>query len=111
LPEFFIKLLSPEDGLVCDPFGGSGTTGIVATKLSRRCLLIENNESYSKTAVARLKKEGVIVIEDSTPNKNGAKPVYSIPADTAEQVCFFEKPPVYKTNGRKVSLSALAKQK
>ena len=102
LPEFFIKLLCPKDGLVCDPFGGSGTTGIVAAKLSRRCLIIENNAAYCRTAVARLKKEGVIAIEDSTPNKNGAKPVYSVPADTAEQICFFEKPPIYKVNGHKM---------
>ena len=102
LPEFFIKLLCPEDGLVCDPFGGSGTTGIVAAKLSRRCLLIDNNPGYCKTAIARLKKERVIAIEvseDASSYKNGAKQVYSIPQDTAKQITFFEKAPVYKTNG------------
>ena len=103
LPEFFIKLLCPEDGLVCDPFGGSGTTGIVAAKLSRRCLLIENNASYCKTAVARLKKEEVIAIEESMSNKNGDRLACLIPEDTAEQISYFEKPVVYKTNGHKIS--------
>ena len=103
IPDFFIKLLCPEDGLVCDPFGGSGTTGIVATQLFRRCLLIDNNPDYCKTAIARLKKEGVIAIEEignATSNKNG-KHISTIPEDTAEQISFFEKPPVYKVNGHK----------
>jgi site-specific DNA-methyltransferase (adenine-specific) len=103
IPDFFIKLLCPEDGFVCDPFGGSGTTGIVAAQLFRRCLLIDNNPDYCKTAIARLKKEGVIAIEGIggvTSNKNG-KHISTIPEDAAEQISFFEKPPVYKVNGHK----------
>ena len=30
---FFIKLLTPKNGLVLDPFGGSGQTGIAALQL------------------------------------------------------------------------------
>ena len=43
IPRFFIKLLSPEYGLVVDPFGGSGTTGLAALEEKRHCLLIDNN--------------------------------------------------------------------
>lgn len=57
LPLFFIKLLSPEGGLVVDPFGGSGTTGIAATSLNRKCYLIDNNKAYCEVALRRLKKE------------------------------------------------------
>jgi len=32
--------------LVCDPFGGSGTTGMVARRLERRAVLIELNPTY-----------------------------------------------------------------
>jgi site-specific DNA-methyltransferase (adenine-specific) len=65
LPLFFIKLLCPEDGLVIDPFGGSGTTGIAALSLARECLLIDNNEDYCREAVKRLCEEGQAQREDS----------------------------------------------
>jgi site-specific DNA-methyltransferase (adenine-specific) len=57
LPLFFIKLLCPENGLVVDPFGGSGTTGIAALSLGRRCVLIDNNLQYCEEAVKRLQGE------------------------------------------------------
>lgn len=58
LPLFFIKLLCPEGGLVADPFGGSGTTGLVALSLGRQCLLIDNNAEYCQVAIKRLRDEG-----------------------------------------------------
>jgi site-specific DNA-methyltransferase (adenine-specific)/site-specific DNA-methyltransferase (cytosine-N4-specific) len=57
LPLFFIKLLCPEDGLVIDPFGGSGTTGIAALSLQRRAVLIDNNLDYCHAAIRRLREE------------------------------------------------------
>lgn len=57
LPLFFIKLLSPENGVVVDPFGGSGTTGIAGLSLGRDCILIDNNPTYCQLAIERLKKE------------------------------------------------------
>ena len=59
LPLFFIRLLCPEGGLVIDPFGGSGTTGLAALAAGRRSLLIDNNEQYCQAAVKRLREEGV----------------------------------------------------
>jgi site-specific DNA-methyltransferase (adenine-specific) len=58
LPLFFIRLLCPEGGLVCDPFGGSGTTGLAALAAGRRSVLIDNNEQYCQAAVKRLREEG-----------------------------------------------------
>ena len=58
LPLFFIKLLCPEGGLVIDPFGGSGTTGLAALAAGCRSLLIDNNEQYYQAAVKRLREEG-----------------------------------------------------
>jgi site-specific DNA-methyltransferase (adenine-specific) len=58
LPLFFIRLLCPEGGLVVDPFGGSGTTGLAALAAGRRSLLIDNNEHYCRAAVKRLREEG-----------------------------------------------------
>lgn len=58
LPLFFIKLLSPEGGLVVDPFGGSGTTGIAALSSGRNCVVIDNNLDYCHEAVKRIAEEG-----------------------------------------------------
>lgn len=60
LPAFFIKLLCPEDGLVVDPFGGSGTTGIAALELGRRSILIDNNSDYYEAAIQRLLAQGAV---------------------------------------------------
>jgi DNA modification methylase len=59
LPLFFIKLLCPEDGLVIDPFAGSGTTGIAALALGRKCALIDNDARYCELAHQRLREEGL----------------------------------------------------
>ena len=58
LPSFFIKLLCPQGGLVVDPFGGSGTTGVAALLLGRESILIDNNLKYFDEAINRLKREG-----------------------------------------------------
>lgn len=42
----------PRDA-VLDPFGGSGTTGMVALELGRRAVLIELNEAYAKICSER----------------------------------------------------------
>jgi DNA modification methylase len=60
LPSFFIKLLCPEGGLVIDPFGGSGTTGLAALGLGRRSVLIDNNPEYCKEAIKRVQVGGLI---------------------------------------------------
>jgi len=44
----------PEDGLVLDPFSGSGTTGIVSLKLNRRFLGIEINKEYIDISEKRI---------------------------------------------------------
>jgi len=45
----------PEGGLVIDPFGGAGTTGLVAGELRRRATLIELNPIYADIARERMK--------------------------------------------------------
>ena len=44
-------------GTVLDPFGGSGTTGIVAAQHSRNAVLLELNQEYIDLANARINKE------------------------------------------------------
>ena len=43
--------------VLLDPFGGSGTTGLVANRLGRACDLIELNPEYAKIAADRLDAE------------------------------------------------------
>lgn len=48
---------SRRDGIVLDPFGGSGTVGLVARRLGRRFILLELNPAYC--ALARRRVAGV----------------------------------------------------
>ena len=48
-----ILLGSREGDIILDPFGGSGTTGIVANELHRKAIIIELNPSYAKNALSR----------------------------------------------------------
>lgn len=44
----------PEDGLVLDPFGGAGTTGLVADRLKRNAILLELNPEFAAMAKRRI---------------------------------------------------------
>jgi DNA modification methylase len=75
LPLFFINLLSPPGGFVVDPFAGSGTTGIAAVAVGRRCLLVDNNPKYCELSLRRIHEESVEL------KTNGHKHRYRVPAD------------------------------
>ncbi len=47
---------------VLDPFGGSGTTALVANRLGRNAILIEIKPDYAKLAYDRLVGEGVRIL-------------------------------------------------
>ena len=57
MPELCIKAGSPKDGVVLDPFFGSGTTGWVAQRLGRRWIGIELNQEYIEIADKRFKQQ------------------------------------------------------
>lgn len=44
----------PKNGTVLDPFGGAGTTGLVADRLGRDAILIELNPEYAEIARKRI---------------------------------------------------------
>lgn len=54
LPGRCIALSSREGDVVLDPFLGSGTSALAATRLNRRCVGFEISEQYVKLAKARL---------------------------------------------------------
>ena len=55
LMAYLIELGCPRNGIVLDPFLGSGTTCIAAKQLTRKYIGIELNEEYFKLANARIK--------------------------------------------------------
>lgn len=54
LAEFFVRAMSPEDGLVVDPFAGSGTTVVVARRLGRRSFGFELHADHVQEAHRRI---------------------------------------------------------
>jgi DNA modification methylase len=50
-----ILLGSQTGDTILDPFGGSGTTGVVAQELNRRAILIEINPKYTKFSKERIR--------------------------------------------------------
>ena len=50
----FISRLSEENDMICDPFFGSGTTGLVAQELNRKWIGIEVDEKFIEIAKKRL---------------------------------------------------------
>jgi site-specific DNA-methyltransferase (cytosine-N4-specific) len=52
-----IKAGSPEGGNVLDPFGGAGTTGLVADRLGRSATLIELNPEYIDIINDRIRED------------------------------------------------------
>jgi DNA modification methylase len=48
----------PRGGTMLDPFGGAGTTGLVAERLGRDSVLVELNEEYCQIARDRIRADG-----------------------------------------------------
>jgi site-specific DNA-methyltransferase (adenine-specific) len=53
LMRWLCKLVTPPGGIVIDPFGGSGTTGVGALAEGFRAILIEREPDYVRIARAR----------------------------------------------------------
>jgi DNA modification methylase len=49
-----VRLYTPTDGLVLDPFAGSGTTGIACAMNGRRFIGIELDQGHFETACRRI---------------------------------------------------------
>lgn len=63
LAERCIKAGCPTGGHVLDPFGGAGTTGMVADRLQRDATLIELNPEYAALAERRLFNDSPLFME------------------------------------------------
>lgn len=52
----YIKVLTKQNDLIIEPFGGSGSTLIAAIKMSRRCYLMEKSPTYAQVILKRWEK-------------------------------------------------------
>ena len=69
LPERLMKCYSRENDVVLDMFAGSGTVGVVAHRLNRRFVLIDNSRKYCELAQRRCAEE-----EQFTPSILAKRP-------------------------------------
>jgi site-specific DNA-methyltransferase (adenine-specific) len=53
---YLVRLVTPKDGIVLDPFAGTGTTGEACILEDRNYYLIEAEESYIKDIENRTNK-------------------------------------------------------
>jgi len=69
IPQRLIRALTPKDGLVLDPFVGSGTTGVAATIEKRRFIGAEMSDEYYQIAFERIlkAKNGKAIIREDMP--------------------------------------------
>lgn len=61
-----IKAGSPLGGVVLDPFGGAGTTALVADRLQRSAILIELNPEYVDLARRRIVSDAPLLVTEVT---------------------------------------------
>ena len=92
LAERCIKAGSPAGGSVLDPFGGSGTTALVAAQLGRTATLIELNPEYAVLARARIeaafmgREEGARHMTKKIGRLDlDPGPLFSLPLDSAAE--------------------------
>jgi DNA modification methylase len=52
----YIKILTKRGELIVEPFGGSGSTLIAATKMERRCFIMEKSPIYAEVILNRWSK-------------------------------------------------------
>jgi DNA modification methylase len=65
LAEICIAAGSPHGGTILDPFGGAGTTGLVADRMGRDAILIELNPEYADMAKRRIVNDAPLFAEVS----------------------------------------------
>lgn len=63
IPRRAIVAGCPVGGTVLDPFGGAGTTGLVADRLQRDAILIELNPQYADMAERRIRADSPLFSE------------------------------------------------
>lgn len=74
--QYLVRLITPPNGLVLDPFCGSGTTGIACKLEGFNFVGMEQDAEYSKIAQARIdnyEEEPIKPLELIHEHSNGQK--------------------------------------
>jgi len=53
----YIKMLTKRGDLIVEPFGGSGSTLVAATKMKRRCYIMEKSPVYTEVIIKRWERQ------------------------------------------------------
>lgn len=75
LMRWLVRLVTPPDGLVLDPFLGSGTTAEACTIERLRCVGCERHEPYLQLIEQRLSKPWQQVLDLGTGDEHRSEPV------------------------------------
>jgi DNA modification methylase len=67
--QYLVKLVTPKNGLVLDPFMGSGTTAIACKRLNFNFIGFDSNAEYCEIAKYRL--SSLAVVDDFIEKKSG----------------------------------------
>jgi len=63
LMQWLCKLVTPPGGVVLDCFAGSGSTGVAASRLGMRAILIEREREYFDLAAERLRNDAPLLTQ------------------------------------------------
>jgi hypothetical protein len=80
-----LKASCPSDGVILDPFGGAGTTALVALQLGHRAVTVDITPDYTAEAEERIaNSKGSIVepeveVDDELPEATDADPDEDVP--------------------------------
>jgi site-specific DNA-methyltransferase (cytosine-N4-specific) len=100
LPSFFIKMLTDDEDIVLDIFGGSNTTGFTAEALKRKWITFEKNHEYLASSAFRfLEGHSVETVKRVLENLDDCHADYFI----GETICALD--PAQKARSRNESLS------
>ena len=72
LMRWLIRLVTPPGGIILDPFGGSGSTGLAARAENVRCILIEREPEYLQIIRDRLAQQNLFATDTTTNTGNDA---------------------------------------
>ena len=87
LVQGLIRALSPPDGLVLDPFMGSGSTGAASAIEGRRFAGSEVTDEYHRLAVERI----AAAIDGELPYRPYGKPIYTPSGTVAQRPAQFDE--------------------
>jgi site-specific DNA-methyltransferase (adenine-specific) len=67
LMRWLVRLVCPANGIVLDPFAGSGSTGLAADQCGMRSVLVERDPTYAGDALRKIREDAPLFAEPAGP--------------------------------------------